>query len=798
MRLRTRIIAGALAAMMMLSFGACGKKQEGSTSSATTDSSVESNKDAMFGYSDMSFDGIEGSVAFTAMSGDQVVFYATDYEEDTASAGAVLLDADGDTVSANDSLIATRSDSLIATNSDSLIATNSDALISGDDTFITQTQRIYVAPATGGTAELIKEVKGQTASAEDIAASADKIVVRYVDMANEKAYLEILDKSGNTINQIDVSKYAGFEVGEESAYISGTYLTDDDNIILALNDTVKVVDLEGNEKANVKLDTFYITGGGVLKDGTPFIAYYQDEATKVSTIDIAGAKLGETYDVSAGFNANAFQKGFGNYDLILSTNTGEYGYVLKSGETTKLCDYNASDMNVTYLTHTLMLNDQTILLTSMDGETGNSKIELFNKLDPSEIQDKTELTIMTFYAGAGLKDHVIEFNKSHSDIRITIKDYSETDDAYGKMSADVSSGNLPDLFVVNGGVGDMSIEQCVSKGIFEDLMPYIEADPELSESDFVPSVFNAMKFDGKLYYASSAFSINALISGDKSLAGKDGWTFQEMKEFVDSKPEDTRLFESGGKTETLGSLFITSVGDFVDWRNGECSFDSQEFKDLLEMANRGAAETEEEFDISEYANDLQSGKQLFVNGYLTAEELCLYDKMFGNNAAYIGYPNKEKQGIYASMDISYAISSTCKDKDAAWEFVRTYLTKEYQGKIYTEGNISCPTRQDVFDDYMEALKATKPYTDEFGNEITPLNGTIGFVGLEVEKKPLTDAEVKNFTDLVGRISRVWDYDTSLIDIVNEEAAPYFAGDKTVDEVASTIQNRAKTYIQENR
>lgn len=37
-----------------------------------------------------------------------------------------------------------------------------------------------------------------------------------------------------------------------------------------------------------------------------------------------------------------------------------------------------------------------------------------------------------------------------------------------------------------------------------------------------------------------------------------------------------------------------------------------------------------------------------------------------------------------------------------------------------------------------------------------------------------------------------------INIITEEAAPYFAGQKNVNEVADIIQNRVQIYVNENR
>ena len=43
-----------------------------------------------------------------------------------------------------------------------------------------------------------------------------------------------------------------------------------------------------------------------------------------------------------------------------------------------------------------------------------------------------------------------------------------------------------------------------------------------------------------------------------------------------------------------------------------------------------------------------------------------------------------------------------------------------------------------------------------------------------------------------------DYDTSIINIVKEEAAAYFAGQKSAEEVTKLIQSKANIYINEQK
>jgi hypothetical protein len=126
------------------------------------------------------------------------------------------------------------------------------------------------------------------------------------------------------------------------------------------------------------------------------------------------------------------------------------------------------------------------------------------------------------------------------------------------------------------------------------------------------------------------------------------------------------------------------------------------------------------------------------------------------------------------------------------------MSKEYQAERYWDPMYGCPTRNDVFDMYLKTFTAKENYTDELGNEIQVRDGTMGIEDIVIDIKPLDQDEIDLFKEQVNRASKVWSYDASLFDIIGEEVGAYFAGDKTLDETASLIQNRAQTYIQENK
>ena len=65
-------------------------------------------------------------------------------------------------------------------------------------------------------------------------------------------------------------------------------------------------------------------------------------------------------------------------------------------------------------------------------------------------------------------------------------------------------------------------------------------------------------------------------------------------------------------------------------------------------------------------------------------------------------------------------------------------------------------------------------------------------------KPSTQEEVDMYMDLIDNTKKVGGWNQAILDIIIEESKAYFSGDKNVDETADIIQNRVKTYVNENR
>ena len=253
----------------------------------------------------------------------------------------------------------------------------------------------------------------------------------------------------------------------------------------------------------------------------------------------------------------------------------------------------------------------------------------------------------------------------------------------------------------------------------------------------------------------------------------------------------------------------------MDWDNGECSFDSDGFKALLEFCNTFPAEFSwENVDWEEWEEEesrVYTGKQLLVQYSIGSldRDIARLNAVFNNDVSYVGYPMEDGScGSSFSTGRGTAMTTACQDKEGAWSFIRQELLprdeQETGRKLRYYG--SFPINKADFDK-MTAEAMTPQYeTDKDGNNILdddgnpiPIYGTIWITdGMEVDVEPLSQADVDKIMGLYHQIDSVYRYDDKILDSIKEVAGAYFAGDKPLDDAAKLIQSKVTLYVNENK
>ena len=670
--------------------------------------------------------------------------------------------------------------------------------------------KIYRVSTEGGKAEKLElslpEKEYQFANL-CLAGNSDVCFTIY-DFENNSTFLCRL-KDGQNPESTDISY-----IFEQSGAISYIYLDNEDNICVCGS---KSFTRYNGENIDFSIDYprgYVLAYDALTPDRTPIMYTSSDNNITLYTIDFSDRTTKQLHtisDLSDWGDSGFLYSGFSDYDVIYYSD--EYIFGLKSGndEPVKLISLQSS--GISQLFYPIFLDDNCfIALASGGNDLGFKKYKMPGEEELRAEKEKTVLTMLILAGTNQFSDIINEFNQTNENYRIVvIDDYDHYEDQSlrdEKITLDITAGKYPDIYFSPGyGVGTLSFGQSVSKGLYEDLTPYFENDSEAGIDSIVPSVYEALKFtDGKIYHTSNYFSINTLWGKNELLGDKETWNMKDVISLAE-KNEDSLLFFGIDNIpdSTLRQFNPYILDNFVNWPEKSCSFDSEDFTDILKLCMTQKANAFDPDEINSETPLLLEDKLIFPYDDMFSPKVLKYaETVLDGKVNYIGYPASDGRGCYISLAEGFAISSKSQNKDAAWEFIKMTMTEDYQCRTYTDylnSTDEMPVNIHAFDLFMQAMTATDNYYDEFGNLILktefdniiiPINGFFD----TVELSPLTEEEAEKFRMLVSTARPSGYPDSTIISIVHEEAASFFNGDKSAEEVAAIINDRVYKYINE--
>ena len=504
------------------------------------------------------------------------------------------------------------------------------------------------------------------------------------------------------------------------------------------------------------------------------------------------------------------------YTYFFTNNGSIFGERRDTGEVEKVVDWMACDVDSNSINSDRFgfLSDGRIVAVTYDySDDGPSRqqVLVLNRVDAASVTTKTELTLACLYLDYNLRSQIVKFNKSNPDYRIVVKDYSEyaTDDDYNagltKLNTEIISGKVPDI-IVNG--TELPIGQYAAKGLLEDLWPYLDADPEYSRDKFMTQPLNAAQTDGKLYRLPIDFGITTAFGLGKVVGEYTTWTLADVNDALSKLPEGATVFNKYyTQAQMLQYCVAMNAESFMNWQDGTCSFDSDEFRALLEFVKPLPAEYDWQSDSDDLESDysrLKNGKQLLYPTSLTGfDDLYYTFAALNNDVCFVGFPREDgSSGSAFNANCTLSISTTCKDKSGAWTFIRSTLSDDYQNDLW-----NYPIVKSVFESKAQKAMTQEYETDADGNQILDDDGNpipISNGGMSYGDEPMielyavTQEQYDAVLALIDSTTRFVDYDQNVLDIISEEAAGYLAGSKTVEEASRLIQSRVSLYIQEQK
>lgn len=674
----------------------------------------------------------------------------------------------------------------------------------------------------------------------------------YEEGNNQGTQLLHLNGDGSLISEVKIE-----QENETEDYYGGIYSFEVDaagNLYASDWSKTYVFDANGTKLFTLEMGD---EGGSLCKldkDTVGLSVYTYDEATETSgrvfkPIDLQAKALSDE-TVALPQQAYTIFSGDDAYDFYYVYNGQNiFGYNFETGEAEKVVDWLEADVNSNNLQGYVLLPDGRVVACSMDwGRTGYPDVEIIvlTRVDASTLPQKTVITVACQYLDWDLRTKVINFNKNNDQYRVVIKDYSEnadTDDTTGglmKLNTEIMSGKVPDVFAVGSG---MPISRYAGQGVVADLYQFIDNDEELSRDKLVQPVLKAAETDGKLYELPLTFGLQSAAGLNKVVGDYETWTLADLQDAMTKLQPDATVFNVyTTRSDMFYQCISRNLDAFVDWENKQVHFDSDEFVSLLEFCNSFP----EEFNWDEYNYEedgdektrMNNGKQLLTQVSFSAFDDYLYQCYgYDSGLKFVGYPSEDgTTGSSFYFGNSYAISAVSPNQDVAWAFVRSLLLDQKEAS--ENGELwQFPMLKTAYDALLEQAMTPNYQRDENGDIMYDENGkpimypkmtymdasasgyaggsaSIGSVSIgggeavgqdesvvvnedgSISIYAMSQEDADVVLGLIENTTAVTRYDQSIMEVIQEQAAEFFAGAKTARETADLIQSRVGLYVME--
>jgi len=555
-------------------------------------------------------------------------------------------------------------------------------------------------------------------------------------------------------------------------------------------------------------------------DGRYAVTYYDENwSTCLGVYDVKSDKFEDfgSFETNKGMNPMTTEDG--KLYVIDDEGLVEYDPVTLEEKDIVINWFN-SDINPNYVWG----------LTFMDGnfyniDQSNWEKPVLMKLTPcDEVIEKYVINLACLYLDYTMIESVLDFNRSNEEYRVIVKCYGEYDPEEERdvgvenLENEIIKGNIPDIIDLSG----LDFKKYAAKGLLCDLNALIDKDEDVNREDFIPAVLEAGSVDGKLYSLVSNFSVSTLMGKRSVIGERDSWTWQELNETLARYPGAV-AFVDIEREQLLRNILSVTLYDYIDYSDGSTRFDSREFQELLKFC----APYPEKIDWDTYYEDYDwevAQTRYRENGILLMDRYFSspWDFMYENNpfeeeVVMIGYPTSSGKGSVIEPQTEWGISANCYFKEQAFDFV-SKLVYENEGYAFSS------VEYRVDESFKEAVEENQSFGGDFIGK--PVYAETSGVMVAVDDVAVEDtdvdaddkvtsediilpeepiemptfdekkaAECLEFIKSVSRRRAPREHE--VINIVVEESAAFFAGQKSVEETCRIINSRAFVFVSEN-
>ena len=383
-----------------------------------------------------------------------------------------------------------------------------------------------------------------------------------------------------------------------------------------------------------------------------------------------------------------------------------------------------------------------------------------------------------------LLDAIMRFNQSDPEYRITLKPMVWHDDAErNRLMIELATSSDIDVL-------DTSLlpPGAVDKKLMVDLLPYIDADTDISREDFLPTLFNAMTERGGLFEYTDKFTLLTMLGAEHLDIKQNEWTVEKAMDVFTQEERVTYMMQ-----ENLVLLFSwAATAEFMDKTNGTCNFDSPLFIGWLELMKNIPV-------IGSFSTDRYiSGCDWLISHDFACEAGYSPRKTFKDEVTILGFPGTIGTGSYfmklfpvnglghhgelqlsnstiitQGCNTSIGVMASSENKDGAWRFVKTFMQGE-DNQCLAEG---IPVFRTSFERAVEnSMEQKQSNMDDY--------------------ESFNERDAAAMRELVYGTERMVVQDDAVINTLKSEINAFLEGKTSADETAKVIQSKMSIYMAE--
>ena len=437
-------------------------------------------------------------------------------------------------------------------------------------------------------------------------------------------------------------------------------------------------------------------------------------------------------------------------------------------------DYYHYTDRITKITKTELPVKQTLILACL----GDTNSYGYPKEDGSFFAPSNK----TYVCSDSLMDAIIRFNNSDPDYRIEVKPYIySSDEERTRLLIELATGKEVDIL-------DTSLlpDDAAGGSILADMLPYLDADADISRDDFIPGIFADMTKSGGLYEYIDRYNV-ITITARASFADGQSWTVSDIQQILAEHPE-LRIENSA---EKLSYYFAWAASaEFIDYAAALCSFTDEAFLQWLVLIKQ-LCQTDYDWEsdpyLGEYAfyidtqfpANIGDMSRCYANGEYTAVG---FPNATGTGSYFMRYGAPTAYGTWSYMPngeqsfgavSSVGIMASSGNIDGAWRFIKTFMS----GAENTALSSGIPAQKACFERAVEN-ELTREQSDAAG----------------VEEFDESDAE--QIRSIVYNTTKCVSNNDTVTGIIKSALDAYIGGVYSAEETAAQLQSRLSIYLAE--